>query len=1422
MPALNLPTNLALVEAWAGALYGSAVGQTTMAQVNSDIVSYGGLNNTLNAYYTAGFGSMTTIAIGNLVAANVGLTGAQATTGASIITATLNAAAPSARGTVVLNLLNTFAGLTADATWGVAATAWNTVVNTEITYNGSNATDNSLAIAATTVATQTTAANLAAAQALNKTITLTSGADVLTAGGGNDTFNALYSTAGGMTLQGTDTLDGGAGTDVLNVQIGVTGVTGVASMVNIETVSANFQAAGNLSLLNTTGITTLETSSGTADATFSNIPSATVVLKDTNNSNNATFGFAAAAVAGAADVANLTISGVTGGTVTLAGIETVNITSTGAANTIAGLTATAATSVKVAGDQGLTITAALGATVATIDASANTAVGGTGGSGVTVIMGAVVATATGTGGSGNDSFNFTSPLGAVILSGGAGNDTFTSTTSLTGDSIDGGAGTDIVATNASIAEQYSTPATRLIVNNETLSLLSQGTSGATLTVANIDTSMVRVNLAGNATGAVAGGTSGAYTIAGPAGTFTVAVGGATGTGASTLGGLLTLTSAGTATTDAASLLNTTVSNNNVFNGQAITSTGYETLTINSGTGASTNSAAQTLGAITITPSTSGVGALSLTGNNPITIGAVTGAKTIDASAMAGAATLTMSSAAGVATTNITGTGGNDTIIAATATAATIIGGAGNDTITGSTLADTISGGDGNDTITGGLGRDTLTGGAGVDTFVYAVNATGSVVSSLAAPDTITDFTSGTDKLQIGQTITAFIGTFGTASSAQAAAAADGRGNLAYFVSGENNLYVVAATNGVASTTDTVITLSGVTTIVAGDLSLGSQGTGATLSLTAAANLSTTTSTNASGLSTGSDDAISSTAAFLAGSTVNGGLGNDTLTISTAPTTAVLTTLLASSSTGATVTGVENIRFTLGTTNLITMPNDVNLSVTNASATAASTITLGTGTGQSFTATGTGTNTIIISGANAAINGGAGVDNITFATGVSPLGSTINGGAGLSDILTLTDASTTLVFTSGAASAAATSMNGIETLQLGGAVNTITSIINDAAITINGGSGVTTIGGSTAGVGTITVAGAAATAVNLSGVNVFAVTASATTGTITDTGTAGTLSVTASANAQTVVSSVPTTIVGAGLGAIETIDGAGAFTVTGLGTVASGAITEATTHTGALTVTTASSNASTVTETATTGAVGAVNINEAGTLTLTIVATANHGATNVISSGANATTVSGGGTLNYSVSGTASAHTIISTTTGAAGDTVVGGSAVDTVTLGAGPDRFTTGGGNDIFNIIALSDTGIASGIVVGAVPAQSQTINVSGMDVITGFSPGASIVITTQAASTASATGYVVVRNGGTLGANTTNDMALLTGDYNSTTGIFTVNSGGASSLMAFDDNGVVAGGVYRGVVLVGYVDAGGADTFTGSGTTVHTFLSVA
>jgi hypothetical protein len=72
----------------------------------------------------------------------------------------------------------------------------------------------------------------------------------------------------------------------------------------------------------------------------------------------------------------------------------------------------------------------------------------------------------------------------------------------------------------------------------------------------------------------------------------------------------------------------------------------------------------------------------------------------------------------------------------------IVGSTGSDNLVGGDGNDIIVGNGGNDTITGGGGADTLTGGSGQVTFVY--NAASD--STAAAPDTITDFKPGVDKI----------------------------------------------------------------------------------------------------------------------------------------------------------------------------------------------------------------------------------------------------------------------------------------------------------------------------------------------------------------------------------------------------------------------------------------------------------------------------------------------------------------------------------------------------------------------------------------------------------------------------------------------------------------------------------------------------
>jgi len=977
----------------AGAVFNQQLSASDYSEILAANKTAADLDAWANAAVAAEFRNKTTTDIAKAVLANVGLSSiagleawvaGQLNTGGGVAKA----------GQTMLSLLNDYSNMsTTEAIYGPSV----------MTFNTKTANSQALSQTAGTLTGTYTAVSITAAPVV---FPLTTGADVRTFGSGNDTINALYASATGMTFQATDSLDGGAGSDTINIQVGVTGVHSAASMANIETVSANFTAAGTVSLLGATGVTAVEASSSSASAAFSNIGSVATALRVSNTAQDATFGFTTSAVAGTADTVALTLSGVTGGTVTLAGVETVGITSSGSANTLAGLTAAAATTVNVSGDQALNL-GTLGTTVTTLNAGSNTATG----AGVTATMGAA-ATATITGGTGNDLITISAITGDVSIAGGAGNDIITATTNLTTtDTIGGGDGVaDVLSTTAAIAEGYAAPTTRTITGFEQLTLSSAGSANITLTTANVDTGITRVNLVG--------GTGGAYGVTGPAGAFTV-------TSTATLGGTLTLTDTGTATTDSATLTNSGASNANVFNGAAVTSTGYETLTINSGTGLTTNAFAQTLGAITVTVDTGGASVVNFTGGNSLTTTGAVSATTISASGMSGSAGLTLGSATGA--TSITGTANADSI-GASSVAASVTGGAGNDTITGGTLNDTINGGDGVDSITGGTGRDSLTGGAGADTFVFAQPTALAVTSNQAAPDTITDFVSGTDKLQLGQTVTAFLNNYATLSTAQAAVAADGRTGLAYFVTGENTLYVTAAATGVAAVTDTVIYMPTTASLASTDFGLGTQGTGnTTITVTGVGpTITNTVNTLASAVTTALDDGISITAAQLVGASIDGGAGNDTLTISTA-TSLDMTGLVAN---------VERISLTAGATGTTTLPAIANLAVTNASTTAADIITftavgqsvtsgssgmqtatfgtqanqsatstgtgafsvanLGAGTGQSVTNSGTGVSTVVATGVAFTVSLGTGADSFTIPTGT--ITGTATGGSGGTDSL----------------------------------------------------------------------------------------------------------------------------------------------------------------------------------------------------------------------------------------------------------------------------------------------------------------------------------------------------------------------------------------------------------------------------------------
>lgn len=96
--------------------------------------------------------------------------------------------------------------------------------------------------------------------------------------------------------------------------------------------------------------------------------------------------------------------------------------------------------------------------------------------------------------------------------------------------------------------------------------------------------------------------------------------------------------------------------------------------------------------------------------------------------------------------NITLTGTTNITSVGNAFNNVMIGNTGNNTLNGDVGNDTLNGGNGNDSLIGAAGADSLTGGVGVDTFVYSAVAQSIGVNQ----DTITDFVSGTDRINLSQ------------------------------------------------------------------------------------------------------------------------------------------------------------------------------------------------------------------------------------------------------------------------------------------------------------------------------------------------------------------------------------------------------------------------------------------------------------------------------------------------------------------------------------------------------------------------------------------------------------------------------------------------------------------------------------------------
>jgi hypothetical protein len=267
----------------------------------------------------------------------------------------------------------------------------------------------------------------AAADALKKTLALTSTLDSLKGGDYDDTFNGVVQDNGGVgsTAAPGDVIAGGAGTDTLNLSFAGNGAgytlqalqaTGVENVLvnNFDTNNATTTTI-DTALMSGVNKVGLSASSATGDTVFSGM----TAIKDaqmTNGSGDLTLTYAAG-VSGTADTQNLAISNVSGGTFTANGLETVAISGSLTANKLTNVAGSTLTKITVSGDQNFTMTGSTA--VPTIDASENT-----GKTSLTVSAAAGGVGSTITLGSGDDTLDVGTSLSPLDkIQGGDGTDT---------------------------------------------------------------------------------------------------------------------------------------------------------------------------------------------------------------------------------------------------------------------------------------------------------------------------------------------------------------------------------------------------------------------------------------------------------------------------------------------------------------------------------------------------------------------------------------------------------------------------------------------------------------------------------------------------------------------------------------------------------------------------------------------------------------------------------------------------------------------------------------------------------------------------------------------------------------------------------------------------------------------------------------
>jgi hypothetical protein len=324
---------------------------------------------------------------------------------ATIVSNYMTANPTLSRGAVVVAVLEAVLTIpSTDATLGAAASAYTAKVTLA---DASTSTSTDMTVLAGIV-------GATPAATAGQTFTLTTGVDNIVGTSAAETFSGLQTGGTDETFSTYDAIDGGAGTDTLNITNTEAAALNMPTVANIENiVYRSVGGGGDIDMANFAGATSLTMDRTVGAADVASLALTTALTFDTSGATtDTTVTYLATGVTGTADAGAVTVDGVADGAeLDFAGdIESFTVTASGAASrfdnfvlpgTVTALTIDAAVGFRVddtftaaaletltiTGAGAVTITPALAGTVETVAASAATGA-------VTLTMGAADQTIT--------------------------------------------------------------------------------------------------------------------------------------------------------------------------------------------------------------------------------------------------------------------------------------------------------------------------------------------------------------------------------------------------------------------------------------------------------------------------------------------------------------------------------------------------------------------------------------------------------------------------------------------------------------------------------------------------------------------------------------------------------------------------------------------------------------------------------------------------------------------------------------------------------------------------------------------------------------------------------------------------------------------------------------------------------------------